>query len=119
MPRPPAMLFLVAGRCLLAGPGIHHGTGDEAGVLADCLLDLGRDLRILLQELLGILPALADALAAIGEPGPRLLNDSGLGAEIDELAGLRDALAIHDVEFDDAERRGHLVLHHLHPRLAA
>src|SRR6516164_206957 len=56
MPRPPAMLSLVAGRCLLAGPGIHHGTGDEAGVLADRLLDLGRDLRVLLQELLGILP---------------------------------------------------------------
>src|SRR5437879_6508705 len=66
-PRPPAMLFLFAGRGFLPRPDIHHRTGNQAGVLADGPLDIGRDLRILLQELLGILPALADALAAVGE----------------------------------------------------
>src|SRR5262249_14335128 len=118
-PQPPAMLFLVAGRAVFPAPGIHHRAGDKPGVLADGLLDLGRDLRILLQELLGVLPALADALAAIGEPSTGLLHHPGLGADIDELAGLGYALAIHDVELDDPERRRHLVLHHLHPGLAA
>ena len=34
-----------------------------------------------------------------------------------ELADLGDALAVHDVELHLLERRCHLVLHHLHPRL--
>ena len=71
------------------------------------------------QEGLGVLPALADALAVAGVPGARLLDDAGLHAEIEQLAGLGDALAVHDVELDHAERRRHLVLHHLHLGLVA
>ncbi len=64
-----------------------------------------RDARILLQEELGVLPALAETLTVIGEPGAGLLDDPGLDAEIDQLAGLGDALAVHDVELDLLERR--------------
>src|SRR5262249_19646603 len=71
------------------------------------------------QELLGILAALADALAVIREPRAGFLDDPGLDAEIDQLAALRDAFAIHDVEFDLLEGRRHLVLHHLDPRLVS
>ena len=39
----------------------------------------------------------------------------GLGAEIEDLAELGDALAVHDVELDLLERRRQLVLDHLHP----
>src|SRR5689334_22647186 len=37
--------------------GLQHLVHDQARVLADGLLDLGRQLRMLLQEGLGILPA--------------------------------------------------------------
>src|SRR5581483_612569 len=78
-----------------------------------------RRLRVLLEIGLGILAALADALAVEGEPGAGLLDDPGLDPEIDEFAGLGDALAIHDVELDLLEGRRHLVLDHLYPRLVA
>src|SRR6185437_5752024 len=94
---------------LLLGRGLawgrHHGVGDEAGVAADGALDRIADRRVLLEEVLGVLAALADALAVIGEPRARFLDDAGIDAEIDELAALGDALAVHDVEFDDLEGR--------------
>src|SRR5690606_3006596 len=43
---------------------------NEARILTDGSFDLVRHVRILLEELLGILAALPDALAAIGEPRP-------------------------------------------------
>ena len=81
-------------------------------------IDVG-DLGMVAQELLGVLAALADALAVDAVPGARLLHHADLGAEVDQLADLADALAVHDVELDLAERRRHLVLDHLHPRLVA
>jgi hypothetical protein len=56
---------------------------------------------------------IADRIVA--EPGAGLLDDAGLDAEIEDLAELGDALAVHDVELDLLERRRHLVLDHLHP----
>ena len=69
--------------------------------------------------MLGVLAALADAGALVGEPGTGFLDDAGLHAEIDELAALRDALAVHDVELDHLEGRRHLVLHYLDAGLVA
>src|SRR5262249_38706213 len=84
--------------------------GDEPGVLAARRLDARGDVRILLEERLGVLAALADALAVVGKPGAGLLDHPGLDAEIEDLAGFRDALAVHDVELDLLERRRELVL---------
>src|SRR5262249_59121980 len=74
---------------------------------------------MLLEIGLGVLAALADALAIEGEPGARLLDDPGLDPEIDQFSRLGDALAIHDVEFDLFERGRYLVLDHLHACLVA
>src|SRR5262249_25434356 len=60
--------------------------GDEAGVLPDRGFDLGGDVGIGLQESLGVLAALSDALAVIGEPGARLLDHARFHAEARELA---------------------------------
>src|SRR6185503_5783277 len=68
--------------------------GDQAGVLADRGLDLVGDIGILLEEGFGVLAALADALAVVGEPGARLLDHARLDAEVDELAHLGHALAV-------------------------
>src|SRR5688572_32076783 len=52
----------------LFGPAdlVHHGARHQAGIGTDLLLDLVRDLRVLLEESLGVLAALADALAVVG-----------------------------------------------------
>src|SRR4051812_22503228 len=122
-PRPsvtsPVPLLRGFGGVVLIGRRHHHGVGDHAGLLAHPGLDRVGHVRVIPQELLGVLPALADALAVIAEPGARLLDDTGLHAEIEQLADLADALAIHDVELDLAERRRELVLRHLHPGLVA
>src|SRR5262245_58197261 len=92
---------------------------DQAGILAHGSFDFAGDVRVLFQKLLGILAALTDPLAVIREPGAGFLNHAGLDAEIDQFAGLRDALSVHDVEFDLLERRRQLVLDQLHARLVA
>src|SRR6266849_3417732 len=60
------------GESLFLGGGLagrrHHGVGDEPGIRADRPLDGVADRRGVLEEALGILAALADALAVIGEP---------------------------------------------------
>ena len=66
----------------------QHGVGDQAGVGADRLFDLAGDLRVVLEILLGVLAALADARAVVGEPGAGLLDHAGLDAEVDQLADL-------------------------------
>src|SRR5215813_4494945 len=95
---------------------VHQGAGEDAGILADLLLNGPGDLGMFLEIGLGVLAALADALAVIGEPRARLLDDAGLLTEIDQFAGLAHALAVHDVELDDLEGRRHLVLHDFHAR---
>src|SRR5215211_2963553 len=47
----------------------------DAGLLADPFRDLDHDLRVLAQERLGVLPPLAELLAVVRVPGPRLLDD--------------------------------------------
>src|SRR5215217_2542433 len=91
----------------------------QTGVLADLALDLGRNLGIVLQEALGVLATLAEALAVIREPSARLFDHVGLHPKIDEFTHLGDPLAEHDVELDLLERRSNLVLDHLHANLIA
>src|SRR5271165_388395 len=91
----------------------EHRIGHHAGLLAHALLDRVRHCRMLAQERLGVLPPLADALAVEAEPRAGLLD------QVDQLAHLADALAVHDVELHLPERRRQLVLHHLHPGLVA
>src|SRR5438094_4110596 len=74
---------------------------------------------VMLQIGFGVLAALADALASIRESCAGFFDDAGLDAEIDQFAAFRDALAVHDVEIDDLERRRHLVLDELDPGLVA
>src|SRR5262245_60460573 len=81
-------------RLFALGGSLQHLIDDQPGVLADRLLDLVCDLRVLLQERLGVLAALADALAVEGEPGAGLLDDAGAHAQVHQLAGLGDALAV-------------------------
>src|SRR6202167_290127 len=110
------VVLLVGLIALLAGQNL---LGDQSGILPHRRLDLSGDIGIGLEEDFGVLAALADTLAVIGEPGARLFDNAGLDAKIDQFAGLGDAFAIHDVELDLLERRRELVLDHFYPRLVA
>src|SRR5947199_4645278 len=88
-------------------------------LLAHPGLDLRRDLGMLAQEVARVLAALADAVATEGVPCAGLLDDTLLGRDVDQLSLLGDAGAVQDVEPRLAERRRHLVLHHLHLAAAA
>ena len=91
----------------------------EAGLLEDPVRDLHHDLGVLGQEDLGVLPTLAELLAVVGEPGSRLLHDPQVDGQVQQRAFTADPLAVHDVELGLAERRRHLVLHHLDPGAVA
>src|SRR5262245_60988980 len=71
--------------------------GDEAGVLPDRGFDLGGDVGIGLEESLGVLAALSDALAVVGEPSARFFDHARFHPEIDELRALRDAVTVRDI----------------------
>src|SRR4051812_6026168 len=78
-------------RVLVIGLGaaaVEELLRDEPGIGADGTFDGVGDGGIVPEEELGVLAPLPEALAVIGEPGPRLLDDAGLDAEVDELAGL-------------------------------
>src|SRR5580765_4468758 len=86
--------------CLGGFEGLHSGDfriAHEAELAADAIFDRLRDVRVFLQELLRVFAALAQTLAAVGEPRAGLFNDSLVDADVDEVAHLRDAFAVHHV----------------------
>src|SRR5215471_1450220 len=92
---------------------------NQAKLAAHAILDRPRDVRIVAQELLGVLASLAESLAAVRKPGTAFLDDSLVDADVDEIAVARDAFAVHHVELRLAERRSHLVLHNFDACAAA
>ena len=79
------------------------------------LLDLLEQIRIVAEELLGVLSALTDADLTVTEPGTGLLDDLIGDGQVDQVARGADALVEHDVELGITEGRGDLVLHHASP----
>src|SRR6202030_785350 len=77
----------------------------QPGTRTDRGLDCRRHILVRLQILLRAFAALAEALAVIGKPRARFLDDAGLSAEVQKLARFGNAVAIHDVELDLAEGR--------------
>src|SRR5215212_7709327 len=91
----------------------------EAELVVDVVEDTLADLVVLLEELLGVLAALAEPLLAVGEPRPALLDHVVLYPDVEQAALARDPLTVHHVELDRLERRRHLVLYYLDPGLVA
>src|SRR3569623_2013701 len=92
----------------------HHFLGNRVGARTDRALQPVGHFGVFLEELLGVLAALADPDAVIAEPCARFLDEAGLDAEVKDFADLRDTLTVHDVELDLLERRRDLVLDDLH-----
>src|SRR3546814_13068732 len=60
---------------------LDHRRRHQASIPADLLFELRGDLRVLLEEGLGVLARLDEALALEEQPGARLVDDVGLHAE--------------------------------------
>ena len=71
------------------------------------------------EERLDVLPALAELLTLVGEPGTRLLDEPEVDRDVEERPFAADALAVHDVELGLLERCRALVLDDLDPRPVA
>mmetsp|Transcript_23399 Transcript_23399/g.40935 ORF Transcript_23399/g.40935 Transcript_23399/m.40935 type:complete len:271 (+) Transcript_23399:3463-4275(+) len=82
----------------------------------DLVLDFKGHALVFLQERFGVLATLADPLVTVAEPGAGFFNHAGLDTQIQQLAHLRDAFAIHDVKLNLFEGRRHLVLDHFDAR---
>src|SRR5215210_1293742 len=116
-PRPPHLQHL---SCGLLGSLLGCLDGlEQPELLVDLLEDTLADLVVLLQELLGVLAALPKAFVAVGEPGAALLDHLVLDAHVQHAPLAGDPLSVHHVELHRLERRGHLVLDDLNPRLVA
>src|SRR5688572_11241407 len=110
------------GRTLLLGRHLRRhldGALLRQELRADALLDRGRDVLVLEEEIARVLLALPDAVAIEAVPGAGLLDDVLLDAEIDDLAFARDTDPVQDLELGHLERRRDLVLDDLDARLAA
>src|SRR3984885_2615671 len=81
--------------------------------LAQQLVDLVRHCRVVAQVLAHVLLALTDAVALVAVPGAGFVDQVLRHDQFDDLAFTRGALAVQDLEFALAERRGHLVLDYL------
>src|SRR5581483_199430 len=86
-------------------------------LLADPRFDFRRRFRMLLQIIARVLLTLTDTILLIGIPGARFLDDVLLRANVDQLAGLGDALIIKNIEFALLEGRSQLVFDHFNARL--
>src|SRR3974390_2665254 len=103
------------GHCLLRLFGYRR----QPQRLADFGLQLLADIRVVLEELLGVFAALSDAVALVAEPRTRLLHQVHVDRQVEEVAFMRDAFAVHNVELGLAEGRSGLVLHDLDLRTIA
>jgi starch phosphorylase len=83
------------------------------------LIDLLRQLRMILQIEARVVPPLSQAHIPVAEEGAALVNNIPLHGHIQQRPLRADALAVDDIELSHAERRSHLVLDNLHLRPVA
>src|SRR5690606_21040387 len=87
--------------------------------LPDPLVDLVGEVRVVAQEVAGVLLALTELIALVRVPGTCLADEARLDTQVDQAALTADALAVHDVELGLLEGRCDLVLDDLDPGAVA
>ena len=79
-------------------------------LLPDLPVEIVEDVRVVQQELPGIVASLAYALPVVGIKRPALLDQLHLHGEIENFTGSGNTLAVQHVHDTASERRSHLVL---------
>src|ERR1700691_3294510 len=103
-----------SGQDAVIGHVVGHYRAD-AELFLDLLLDLVGHIGVFQQEVAGVLLALPQLFALIGEPRPGLTNEAMVHTHADQRAFFADALAVENVELGLLERRRHLVFDDLDP----
>src|SRR5207248_10502271 len=114
----------------LGNSGLGHGfrsrRGSRLGAVpyqaksfAQSGVQLRPDVGVIAQKLTSVLATLANPLALVAVPGAGFFDQVLSDAEVDQVALLRNAFAVNDVELGFAERRRYLVFDHLDFRAAA
>src|SRR5580692_8116416 len=81
----------------------------DAELLLDLLLDLVGHVRVLEQEIPGVLLALPQLIAVVGVPGTGLADDALLHAQVNKSALTADSVAVQNIELGDLEWRRAIV----------
>ena len=77
----------LVGSASRSGAGVGVGEADaELGL--DLLLDLAGELGVVAEEVAGVLASLAELVAVVGEPGPRLLDETDIHADVEQAPSL-------------------------------
>src|SRR5207344_3212913 len=87
----------------------------DAHPLLDLLLQLIGQIGIVAQVAAGVLASLSQLIGVVGEPSPRLANDSCVYAQINEAALAANSLSIENIELSLLEWWRHLIFDNLHP----
>ena len=77
-----------------------------------------RDVRMILEILLGSITALTQTGIAHGEPRAGFVEDAEFHTEIDQLARAGNAFAVHNIELSLLERGSDLVFYNLYAGVA-
>src|SRR5207237_6103066 len=93
--------------------GSRSFRADQSQEFAQLRIDLLLNIRVVLEELPGIIAPLADALTLVAVPRPALFNQVVHHGQVHQIAFLRNPLAVDDVELGFAKRRRQLVLYDL------
>src|SRR5262249_29653847 len=121
--RPRGRLFLGCDRSRLPGLELRQEPRRDDLALGRLRLyllqDPLHDVRVLLEERRCVLAALTETLVAEAEVRARLRDDLPLERRVEHGTLPRDPLAVDDVELGLLERRGDLVLRHLHAHAVA
>src|ERR1700761_2372829 len=101
--------------CLSCGIGSGFEL-DEAEGTPQLQIHVLPNVDVVLQELARVFATLTNAITLVAVPGAALFDDVLRRSQIEQIAFLRNALAVDDVKLGFAERRRDLVLDHLHLR---
>src|SRR5579862_2832084 len=85
----------------------------QAQLLTQFMFDLAANVGMFLQELPRIVTALAQTIRLVGNPCAGFLKQAAGYSQVEQVAFLRNAFTVNDVEFGFAEWRGNFVLHDL------
>ena len=77
------------------------------------MIDLVKECRIRLEDLLGGIAALRQLGTLVAELGASLLQHTLFQSKIEQRTRVREALVVHDVEFCFGKGRRHFVLNNL------
>src|SRR5579863_657356 len=82
--------------------------------LTDFKFDFVTNIGVFAQELPGVFTALPDAFAAEGKPRPALLNLVQAHSQVNQVAFLRDSLAIENIKFRLPKGSGHFIFNYFY-----